>query len=472
MGTYVRMSTSVLDPPLTAPPPPALLGVDVRALTDDEVGAHLVALHHLRASVEAALVEATGVFDACAAWTHDGARSGPAWVAARCPSSHGAAKADVRLARDLRSMPATAAAFAAGHLGREQVRLLAQARADGLEEAFAACEEVLVDEVAGATVAAGARFLRRWQAEVRERFGLAGSDGPAPAAATRSSVHLSCSFEGRWVLDGSLDAEQGEIVANAVDAQVDALFTAGVFHGDDGLLPSERRAVALVELVTRGARGGDDDGTARPLVIAVTHLHGQCGAAAPLPTLAGHVGRVPADLFGLAELEHAGLVDPATTARWICEGDVQIIGLGDDGHDDLRMGRRIRIANRAQRRALRVRDGGCVFPGCSVAPSHCVAHHVRWWEWGGETDISNLVLVCRHHHKAIHTRGFVMTRENGEVSVTRPDGRSLDAPLRCRVIPDTDGRRPRPCAGIAPEHLWADRARDPVGQDTHFGSGH
>lgn len=404
------MSSAVLDPPLTAPPDPrSVLGVDVRTLTDDEVAAHLRALHHLRATVEAALVETTGVFDARAAWAHDGARSGPAWVAARCPASAGAAKADRRLARDLRSMPATAAAFAAGHLGREQVRLLARARADGLEEAFAACEEVLVDEVAASTVAAGARFLRRWQAEVRERFGLAGPDGAPPPAEARSSVHLSCSFEGRWVLDGSLDAESGEILAGAIDHQVDAMFTEGVFHGDDGLLPSERRAVALVELVTRGARGGDADGTARPLVLGVVHLHGECGGAAAAP-----------------ELERAGAVARTTAERWLCEGDLQVVHVGDDGPDDLHMGRTIRLANRAQRRSLRLRDGGCTFPGCAVDASHCVAHHVRWWEHGGPTDIENLALLCRFHHKAVHDRGFVMTRAHGRVQVTRPDGRVLD----------------------------------------------
>jgi hypothetical protein len=431
------MTVVLLDPPPVTTPDDcaSLLAVPVRELTDDGVAAHLADLHRLRAVVDAAVVEATDVFDARSAWARDGARSGPSWVAARCPSSHGAAKADLRLARDLRTMPATAAAFGVGRIGREQARLLARSRTDGLEEALAACEDVLVDELARSTVAAGARFLRRWQAEVRERFGLASDDGPAPAADDRSRVHLSSSFEGRWVLDGALDAESGEIVANAIDAQVDAMFTDGVFHGDDGLLPSERRAVALVELVTRGARGGEDDGTARPLVLGVVHLHGECGGAAPLPTLAGHLGRVPADLFGLAELERAGLVDRATTARWVCEGDVQVTEVGHDDHDDLRLGRKIRLANRSQRRALRIRDGGCVFPGCSVDPSHCVAHHVRWWEWGGETDIDNLVLVCRFHHKAIHQRGFVMTREHGQVTVTRPDGQVLKPPLKPRPDP-------------------------------------
>lgn len=170
-------------------------------------------------------------------------------------------------------MPVVAEAFAAGRLGREQGRLLAKARADGLEEMFATREEVLVDEVVGCTVAGAARLLRRWAATVRERLGLADPDRPPPNETDHGSrVHLSCGFEGRWALDGSLDPEMGEVLANAIDHQVGAMWRDGVFHADDGLVPAERRAVALAEVVYRGARGGDDDGTARPLVLGLVDL--------------------------------------------------------------------------------------------------------------------------------------------------------------------------------------------------------
>jgi hypothetical protein len=414
-----------------------LLEVEVRGLSDEAVGDHLVDLHRLRALVDAAVVEATDVFDGRAAWARDGARNGPGWIAARTTASYGAGKGDVRLARDLRSMPATAAAFAEARIGREQARLLAGARTAGLEEAFAACEEVLVGEVARSTVAAGARFLRRWAAEVRERFGLAEPDGPEPDdGSDRSQAHLSCTFEGRWRLDATLDAESGEIIRNALDAQIDALWHAGTFHTADGLVPSERTAIALVEVITRGTRGGDDDGTARPLVLGVVHLPADPSLSS-LPV--GLSGRAPLDGLGLAELSASGIVDRPTAERWICEGDLQIIHIGGHvphpGHDPIRMGRTIRIANRAQRRALRVRDGGCVFPGCSTRPEHCVAHHVRWWEWDGTTDIENLVLVCRFHHKVIHQRRFTMTREGGVVRVTRSDGTPLTVPLSARPDP-------------------------------------
>ena len=98
------------------------------------------------------------------------------------------------------------------------------------------------------------------------------------------------------------------------------------------------------------------------------------------------------------------------------------------------MGRTIRIANRTQRRNLRLRDGGCMFPGCSVPPEHCIAHHMVWWENGGTTDIRNLVLLCRFHHKAVHGGGFTIGRDpDGHIVTTRTDHHPITPHLRART---------------------------------------
>ena len=56
------------------------------------------------------------------------------------------------------------------------------------------------------------------------------------------------------------------------------------------------------------------------------------------------------------------------------------------------------------RRALKHRDGGCRFPGCGL--HICDAHHVEHWAAGGETNLDNLMLLCRFHHRALHEGGF------------------------------------------------------------------
>ena len=44
--------------------------------------------------------------------------------------------------------------------------------------------------------------------------------------------------------------------------------------------------------------------------------------------------------------------------------------------------------------ALVLRDRGCVFPGCTVPPAHCDAHHIiPWWD-NGPTSLSNCLLDC------------------------------------------------------------------------------
>ena len=60
-------------------------------------------------------------------------------------------------------------------------------------------------------------------------------------------------------------------------------------------------------------------------------------------------------------------------------------------------------------RLLLIRDGGCVFPGCDRPPSHCQAHHLKFWTRDhGPTDIDNLALVCGFHHWLIHDKHWTL----------------------------------------------------------------
>ena len=85
--------------------------------------------------------------------------------------------------------------------------------------------------------------------------------------------------------------------------------------------------------------------------------------------------------------------------------------------------------------ALHHRDHGCRFPGCGV--SFGQGHHIRHWAHGGPTTLSNLAMLCRRHHRAVHEEGYQVERQpDGELRFRRPDGRPLpDVPLP-PVIPD------------------------------------
>jgi len=89
----------------------------------------------------------------------------------------------------------------------------------------------------------------------------------------------------------------------------------------------------------------------------------------------------------------------------------------------LDLGRTTRLANAAQRRALRAIYPTCAIPDCPVLFDHCKIHHVHWWRHGGRTDLPNLLPVCARHHTAIHDQGWVVElRPDRTLTVTLPNG--------------------------------------------------
>ncbi len=104
--------------------------------------------------------------------------------------------------------------------------------------------------------------------------------------------------------------------------------------------------------------------------------------------------------------------------------------------EPLRLGRKTRTISPAQRRALRVRDGGCRFPGCHRR-KHLEAHHVRHWSLLGPTDLENLVLLCRFHHMLIHEGGFRVSATS-QGSWAFRDARSVPVTMAPR-LPGHDG---------------------------------
>ena len=100
------------------------------------------------------------------------------------------------------------------------------------------------------------------------------------------------------------------------------------------------------------------------------------------------------------------------------------------------VGARTRTIPPALRRVLHHRDKGCRFPGCGLPFGQ--GPHIRHWAQGGPTTLSNLALLCRRHHRAVHEEGYQVERlPDGELRFRRPDGRSLpDVPSQPSVAHD------------------------------------
>jgi hypothetical protein len=104
-------------------------------------------------------------------------------------------------------------------------------------------------------------------------------------------------------------------------------------------------------------------------------------------------------------------------------------------------GRRKRLAQPGQRRALAARDGGCSFPGCTRPAAWCEAHHVIAWLDGGLTDLDNLCLVCAFHHRVFEQRGWRVDMINGHPAWTPPPWLDPDQKPRRNTahhLPDLD----------------------------------
>ena len=146
-------------------------------------------------------------------------------------------------------------------------------------------------------------------------------------------------------------------------------------------------------------------------------------AAAAQPARAGSA--VPAASRGQSALDEAGgiHVSAETARRLACDAAKVTMRHGPAG-EVLSVGRRTRTISPALRRALAARDRHCRFPGCRA--TRCDSHHIVHWAHGGETALTNLVLLCRRHHRAVHEEGFrVGFDAAGEPRFVRPDGQAL-----------------------------------------------
>ena len=119
-------------------------------------------------------------------------------------------------------------------------------------------------------------------------------------------------------------------------------------------------------------------------------------------------------------------VSAETCRRLGCDCSLVHVTEDADG-EPLNVGRKTRAIPPAMMRALRLRDHGCRFPGCSCT-RWVDGHHIHHWADGGETRLSNLVLLCRFHHRLIHEGGFSLVRtDDGVLVFRRPDGSRLEA---------------------------------------------
>ncbi|CAN5204997.1 hypothetical protein BH20ACT9_BH20ACT9_11670 [soil metagenome] len=296
------------------------------------------------------------------------------------------------------------------------------------------------------------------------------------------------------VIQARLPAEDGAVVVTALQAAADALDEsepAHAGHAPAGVPAPTGHAPAGVPADAGHAPAGVSAHTGHaPAGVSAHTGHAPAGAPAPPGDPDESLGARRADaLVVLADSMLAGgpgersggerhqvvvhvdaatLVDPRQGDRCALQDgpavavdtvrrlgfDATLVALlhGRDGRP-LDAGRRTRAISPALRRALRSRDGGCRFPGCTRR-RRVDGHHIRHWADGGPTDLDNLALLCRHHYRLVHEGGYRIRAQSPDtLTFTRPDGRPLPTAPPTGPADADDLIAPNRNPGIGPDTL-------------------
>ncbi|MFM1723080.1 DUF222 domain-containing protein [Rhodococcus sp. PAM 2766] len=329
-----------------------------------------------------------------------GFRSVKQWLAANTLLEVPAAARILALGKMLSRQPEIADAFNTGDISAEHAALIGkfcETPPRGMPvEALGACRKVLLDAATGP--AATTMTVRTCIARLERIFE---SDELPPSEDTeRNEFHASKTLNGRVAVKGDLDAVTGEMLLTALSA-----LTKPRNPVDDpagSRTPAQKRADAFAEILRRYLDSGEApvEGGERP------HLSLHVNAADLARSESDHESAHPdgePDLFGdrdVATMPWMGPLSIATARRLACDCHLTPIVMHDGVPIDL--GRTSRTVSKKQRRALIARDHGCAFPGCGAPPAHCEGHHIKHWADGGPTDLDNLVLLCRYHHRLLH----------------------------------------------------------------------
>src|SRR5688572_18675710 len=306
------------------------------------------------------------------------------WLAYRCEIGLSAAREKVRTAHALRSLPLISAAFAEGRLSYSKVRALTRVTdrhhedlllayalsttAENVEERCRQIRNVAPESVHDSRRSWARRSLSMWRDKAR----------------------------GTLRLTLEVPIEEGELIARAIDCAV----AAGEVTVDADPRAAESKStawraqqadalVAVVRSYLDGGHGGEGGSTAD---------HYQVVVHADAKSLRGGTGRSDLPI--------------ETVKRLLCDCSLVTV-VEDEKGRPLDVGRKQRVVSTPLKRALHARDRGCTFPGCH-RKRYADAHHLKHWINGGETSLDNTILLCTHHHAALHRGEFSIVKEADE----------------------------------------------------------
>ena len=363
-------------------------------------GQQIVELLRERDRIDAQVVSLLRQFDDDCEWADDAAVSLFAWlrdIAGRGRRDAGRLK---DLVNKLGRMPAIEEAWLAGELSSGHVDAIAANVDHATGKLFAEHEAELLPTLVELTPMECESAMRVWKARAEA---IIGSELPAEQP---RALHLS-DTSGGYVGRVNLDAEGGEVVSIAL-----ALAESDDAEGEPARTPAHRRADSLVDICQffLDTHEVDHKRRNRPHVNVMINLD-------DFETATGgtYLSGMPVDTVSMSTLS--------------CDCNLRRILVAEDG-ELLDFGRETRNVPQRLLTAVAIRDRHCRFPGCDRPPKWCDVHHVHWFSRGGATEIGNLTLLCRRHHRLLHKPGwnakllpdatFEGTMPNGLTRTSRP----------------------------------------------------
>jgi len=351
--------------------------VDVRSLPDEALEANIELFSRAINRLNANLLAQLEVLDRRGAVASEHGSTG-AWLREKLNVSATVAGRDVRLARDLADvLPETYGKLAAGDISKEHCRVIASLRRDIKDDAMRAADPHLADAATTHTPHELLGFVTHVRHAYRPDL-AAGREKDAfderqlTAASTMGGLGI-----GRW----SGDAISQEIIMTAIHAASAPCGPA------DPRSAAQRRFDGLVTLCERALKARELPDTG--------------GVAPHVSVIVDYATLTKAQGAGGATLGF-GTVISADAARMLaCDGSISRIITGPHG-EILDSGRATRTFTAAQRRAIIARDRHCQAKHCDTPAAWCDIHHNTHWADGGETSITNAILLCGRHHRHHH----------------------------------------------------------------------
>ena len=328
----------------------------------------------------------------------DGSPSTAAWLRRHTGMREGDARGAIEAGRVSELLPKVGAAWRDGLITGGAAKTIAGARVEGHDLKLRALEDLFLDLARAGDM----RELRRACADFRD---CARADGTDPRA--HDGFTISAGYDGRRTLLGELSSAAAETFETALHELTDPA------TDDDTRTLARRQADALVKMAE----------------VALANLHNadpEEGPARALPAASVVIDwtALTGDTWGRIDGDYVGALHRSDVERLLCDCTVSRVVTGPDGLP-LDVGRSRRTIPPQLRRALRVRDHGCRYPGCTRPHGWTRADHVIHWKDGGPTDLVNLVSLCDHHHHVVHLPGWTAKFDGHTFAVCRPDGTQI-----------------------------------------------